>query len=310
MSESPRTVVVVGEALVDIVHRPDGTVQEHPGGSPANVALALGRLGRRPQLVTSLADDDRGRAVTAWLEEAGVDVEAAAPASGRTSTAIARLDTTGAADYVFDIEWAIDAQLGESASLLHVGSIATYLEPGAAAVVRLVRQYRATSTITFDPNIRAALIDNPASARERILQMVAVADVIKASDEDMQWMYPERDITDVAREWNAAGAGIVVVTTGEAGAIAIAECGLVSIKPVPVQVADTVGAGDTFMGALIDGLIEEGLVGAERRDALCSIGADRLQAIGDRCAVAAAVTVSRRGTNPPWRVEMEGLRPT
>jgi fructokinase len=310
MSAFPRAVALVGEALVDIVHRPDGTVQEHPGGSPANVALALGRLGRKPQLVTSLAADDRGRVVTGWLEEAGVDVAAAAPTSGRTSTAMARLDATGAAHYDFDIEWRIDAELAEESSVLHVGSIGAYLEPGASGVESLVRHRRAMSTITFDPNIRPALIADPAAVRERVMQLVAIADVIKASDEDVRWLYPGRDIAEIAEEWHAAGAAIVVMTLGEKGARGSADCGVVSVSPVATTVSDTVGAGDTFMGALIDGLIGERLVGADRRDALRSIGADRLQAVLDRSAAAAAITVSRPGTDPPWRGELADLRPT
>jgi fructokinase len=310
MSAFPRAVALVGEALVDIVHRPDGTVQEHPGGSPANVALALGRLGRKPQLVTSLAADDRGRVVTGWLEEAGVDVAAAAPTSGRTSTAMARLDATGAAHYVFDIEWQVDAELAEESSVLHVGSIGAYLEPGASGVESLVRHRRAMSTITFDPNIRPALIADPAAVRERVMQLVAIADVIKASDEDVRWLYPGRDIAEIAEEWHAAGAAIVVMTLGEKGARGSADCGVVSVSPVATTVSDTVGAGDTFMGALIDGLIGERLVGADRRDALRSIGADRLQAVLDRSAAAAAITVSRPGTDPPWRGELADLRPT
>jgi fructokinase len=310
MSAFPRAVALVGEALVDIVHRPDGTVQEHPGGSPANVALALGRLGRKPQLVTSLAADDRGRVVTGWLEDAGVDVAAAAPTSGRTSTAMARLDATGAAHYDFDIEWRIDAELAEESSVLHVGSIGTYLEPGASGVESLVRHRRAMSTITFDPNIRPALIADPAAVRERVMQLVALADVIKASDEDVHWLYPGRDTAEIAEEWHAAGAAIVVMTHGERGARGSADCGVISVSPVATTVADTVGAGDTFMGALIDGLIEERLVGADRRDALRSIGADRLQAVLDRSAAAAAITVSRPGTDPPWRGELADLRPT
>jgi fructokinase len=310
MSAFPRAVALVGEALVDIVHRPDGTVQEHPGGSPANVALALGRLGRKPQLVTSLAADDRGRVVTGWLEEAGVDVAAAAPTSGRTSTAMARLDATGAAHYVFDIEWQVDAELAEESSVLHVGSIGAYLEPGASGVESLVRHRRAMSTITFDPNIRPALIADPAAVRERVMQLVAIADVIKASDEDVRWLYPGRDIAEIAEEWHAAGAAIVVMTLGEKGARGSADCGVVSVSPVATTVSDTVGAGDTFMGALIDGLIEERLVGADRRDALRSIGADRLQAVLDRSAAAAAITVARPGTDPPWRGELADLRPT
>ena len=299
-----RRAVVVGEALIDRVHRLDGTDEELPGGSPANVALALGRLGGRPQLVTSLGDDDRGRAVRAWLAESGVDVVAASPPGGRTSVATARIDATGAASYEFDVDWNVDTELADDSDVLHVGSIATQLEPGADEVLVLVEQRRATSTITFDPNIRPALIDDADAARARVRRLVSLADVVKASDEDLRWLHPTREAIEVAREWHAAGASVVVVTTGGEGVFAVAESGVVRLPAQNVTVVDTVGAGDTFMGALIDGLVEEGLVGGDRRDELRSISIERLEHIVRRSTVAAAITVSRRGTDPPWRSEL------
>ena len=158
---APR-VVVIGESLVDIVHRAGGAVEEAPGGSPANVALTLGRLGRAPILVTRLADDERGRRVRRWLEQSGVAVDAiAAP---RTSTAAAILDASGAATYTFDLAWDLGdevARLAEgvlaSAELVHIGSVGAFLEPGAGQVVALVRAVRGRATITYDPNIRPSL---------------------------------------------------------------------------------------------------------------------------------------------------------
>jgi len=305
-----RRAVVVGEALVDRVHSVDGSVEELPGGSPANVALALARLGQTPQLVTSLADDERGRRVREWLETSGVVVAAAHVAGARTSVATARLDATGAARYEFDIDWRVDTGLADDSDLLHVGSIATQLEPGASDVVRLVEQRRCTSTISFDPNIRPALVGDAESARARVHRMVALADVIKASDEDIRWLHPTRTALEVAREWHAAGAAIVVVTEGGDGAFAVARCGVVRVAAERVVVVDTVGAGDTFMAALVDGLIGHALVGAAKRDELHAISRERLAQLVQRCAAAAAVTVSRRGTDPPRRSELPATLPS
>ncbi|MGC5221166.1 carbohydrate kinase family protein [Micromonospora sp. DT81.3] len=295
-------VVVVGEALVDIVHRADGSVDEAPGGSPANVALTLGRLGRAPRLVTRLADDAHGRAVRAWLERSGVTVEAVdAP---RTATATAHLDATGAATYEFDIDWALDGAPIPVADVLHVGSVAALLQPGADDVSRLVDELRGSATITYDPNIRPSLLPDAAAARTRVESLVARADVVKASDEDLRWLHPGEDPVAAATRWQRSGPAVVVVTTGGDGAFAVTGAGAVRVPAVPTSVIDTVGAGDTFMGALIDGVIEAGLSGAGRRADLRDIDHSVLEAVLRRCATAAGITVSRPGADPPWRSDL------
>jgi fructokinase len=297
-----RRVLVVGEALVDLVQRADGSRHEAPGGSPANVALTLGRLGRHPQLLTSLGDDDRGRAVRGWLEESGVQVTGSG--AERTSTATAVLDATGAATYEFDLAWAVDVTLAGAADVLHVGSIATVIEPGASAVLRLVEERRQNATITFDPNIRPALIDDAGAARARVEQLVRLADVVKVSDEDLRWLQPGQSLADAAAAWLANGPAVVVVTLGSEGAFALTAAGRVSVLAPLVTVVDTVGAGDTFMGALIDGLIEADVVGADRRAALRELPLGALERIMRRSADAAAITVSRPGADPPTREQL------
>ncbi|WP_245976913.1 carbohydrate kinase family protein [Cryobacterium soli] len=297
-----RQVLVVGEALVDLVQRADGSRHEAPGGSPANVALTLGRLGRHPQLLTHLGDDDRGRLVRGWLEESHVRVTASA--AGSTSTATAVLDATGAASYEFDLAWSVDASLVGAADLVHIGSIATVIEPGASEVARLVSDRRATATISFDPNVRPALIDDADAARARVEQLVRLADVVKVSDEDLRWLQPDLSLAEAAADWLAAGPSVVVVTLGGSGAFALTAAGRVSIVAPLVTVVDTVGAGDTFMGALIDGLLEADLVGADRRDALRELPLGLLEQIMRRSADAAAITVSRPGADPPTRAEL------
>lgn len=305
VNSAERRVLVVGEALVDLVDRADGSRHEAPGGSPANVALTLGRLGRHPQLLTSLGADDRGRTVRHWLEESGVRVSGVGTA--RTSTATAVLDATGAATYEFDLSWCVDVSLAGAADVLHVGSIATVLEPGASDVARLVRARRATATVTFDPNVRPALIDDSAAARARVEQLVRLADVVKVSDEDLHWLRPDRSLEDAAADWLAAGPAAVVVTLGGKGAFALTAAGRASVQAPLVSVVDTVGAGDTFMGALIDGLIDADLIGADRREALRDVPLGILEGVMRRSAEAAAVTVSRPGADPPTRAELAAV---
>jgi len=304
VAATDRQVLVVGEALMDLVHRADGSRDEAPGGSPANVALTLGRLGRHPQLLTSLGDDDRGRAVRGWLESSGVRVSAGSATEAHTSTATALLDASGAATYEFDLAWSVDTQLAGPADVLHVGSIATVIEPGASAVLRLVEERRDNATITFDPNIRPALIDDAGAARARVEQLVRLADVVKVSDEDLRWVRPDQSLSEAAADWLALGPAAVVVTLGGEGAFALTAAGRVSILAPLVTVVDTVGAGDTFMGALIDGLVEADVAGADRRAALRELPLGALERIMRRSADAAAITVSRPGADPPTREEL------
>ncbi|GAA4770988.1 carbohydrate kinase family protein [Microbacterium gilvum] len=303
MTSTP-DILVVGEALVDVVRRADGSVDEKPGGSPANVAITLGRLGRAPRLLTHLGDDERGRGVRAWLEASGVAVEGAV--ASRTSTAAAALDATGAASYEFAIDWSVDTTDAGEPDALHVGSIATVLAPGADAVSALVDRLRARALVTFDPNIRPSLVDDADDVRRRVASLIARADVVKASDEDAAWLHPGEPIDVVARRWTAAGAVLVVITAGSDGALAARGDRVTRVPSPRVDVVDTVGAGDTFMGALVDGLIAAGAAGTSAREAIAALSEPELTAILRRSADAAAVTVSRPGADPPTRAELDG----
>jgi fructokinase len=298
-----RPVLVVGEALVDLVLRVDGSVDEAPGGSPANLALTLGRLGRHPELLTSLGDDDRGRTVRGWLEDS--DVRVVGATAGHTSTAAAVLDASGAATYEFDLAWSVDTGLAGPADVVHVGSIATVIDPGATEVARLVAERRTSATISFDPNVRPALINDAADARARVERLVALADVVKVSDEDLHWLHPDRSLEESAAAWLAAGPALVVVTLGGKGAFALTGSARIVIPAPSTTVVDTVGAGDTFMGALIDGLLGADLIGADRRQELRDVPAGLLERILRRSADAAAITVSRPGADPPTLAELD-----
>lgn len=296
------SVLIVGESLVDVVTRFDGRTDEAPGGSPANVALTLGRLGHAPRLLTRIGDDSRGRTVVSWLEASGVDVTAVqAP---RTATATAQLNAQGSAHYQFDLEWDLAGAVVNTADIVHTGSIAALMEPGAADVARIIDHLRPVALVTYDPNIRPALLGDQPTALRQVEEMVAVTDLVKASDEDLRWLYPSRDPLDVARSWLTAGTAVAVVTTGEGGAFAVARSGVIAVEAERVDVVDTVGAGDTFMGALIDGLIRSGYRSAKARQSLRSIRVDELEAILRFSSYAAAVTVSRPGADPPLRKDL------
>ena len=180
--------------------------------------------------------------------------------ASRTATAHAEADGNGAATYTFDIDWQISPNVSPTAPLvLHTGSIATALMPGASGVVELVDKHKSTATITFDPNIRSAFYENAAQALARVEEIVARADVVKASDEDMRWLDPESSPEELAARWLALGPAIVAVTFGADGSYAICTDGAQRIPAYPAEVVDTVGAGDSFMTGLIDALWDAGL---------------------------------------------------
>jgi len=298
-------VLVVGEALVDVVPDPQGRPRDLPGGSPANVAITLGRLGRDVRLVTLLGDDQRGALVRQWLEASGVRVLAQTTGSGRTSSAVVTLDESGAASYEFDLDWELHEVPHEECDVLHVGSIATVLAPGADAVLDAVRRHRGTALVSLDPNARPAITPDRAGPVARVEELVALSDVVKVSDEDLHWLHPGVDPVQTATRWATTGPQLVVVTRGGEGAVAVRPGGSVlEVAGVPVVVADTVGAGDTFSAVLLDALLELGVTGAKSAEALRALSDDDVHAAVRTAAAGAAVTVSRPGADPPDREEL------
>lgn len=300
--------LVVGEALIDVVHGPDGSTAEHPGGSPANVALGLGRLGRDAHLLTWFGQDERGALLRRHLEASGVTIVAGSDTAERTSVAVAHVDADGVASYEFDLSWQVPERWSAPSGapvVVHTGSIAAVLEPGGPDVARILEAHRTTATVTYDPNLRPSLMPAPAVTRRVVERLVALSDVVKVSDEDLAWLEPGSHPTEVARRWAGAGPALVIVTRGGEGATAVTADGRVIDVAAPrVTVADTVGAGDSFMGGLIDGLWSVGLLGAAHRSALREADETVLRSVLTRCAEIAAITVSRPGANPPTAAEV------
>lgn len=305
MTDAQPRVLVVGEALVDVVPDDAGHPQDLPGGSPANVAITLGRLGRDVRLVTVLGDDPRGRLVRSWLEASRVTVLAQQPGSGRTSSAAVTLDATGAATYDFDLAWDLAEVPREDCDVFHVGSIATVLAPGADVVLEAVRSHHGRALVSLDPNARPVLTPDHAAAVARVEELVELSGVVKVSDEDLEWLFPDAHPVATATRWATRGPGLVVVTRGGAGAVAVRPDGTtLEVPGVPVVVADTVGAGDTFSGVLIDTLLSLGVSGAGGADALRELTDREVLDVVTTAAIGAAVTVSRPGADPPDRAEL------
>lgn len=293
-------ILVVGEALIDVVREQSGAVREHVGGSPANVALGLGRLGRSTALLTQIGSDAHGAMITSHLESSGVEVLPASSTAQRTSTAIATLREDGSAQYTFDLDWSLEAsEIPFQPLAVHTGSIGALLPPGAASVRAILDGQRDAATISFDPNVRPALLGSAESVRAEVEERVARSDVVKASDEDLAWLYPAQSAADVAAAWLERGPAVVVVTRGAEGAYGLARSGSVELDPVAVTVVDTVGAGDSFMGGLLDALWTQGLLGARHRADLAAIDTETLRTCMQHAALVSAITVSRAGAQPP-----------
>ena len=299
---SAQRALVIGEALIDIVERDGQIIGEHVGGSPLNVAIGLARLGRGVDFLTHVGDDPRGRRITEYVKQSGAELVPGSMTADHTPTALATLDESGSAQYVFDIDWELAGTPEVAPPLVaHTGSIATVLEPGCRAVAALLDAYHLSATLTFDPNVRPALIEDQEQGRTRIDRLVERCDVVKASDEDMRWIDPNRTPEQVAQTWLALGPSIVAVTMGERGAFAMCAAGTARVQARPVDVVDTVGAGDAFMTGLIDALWLLGLLGADKRAELRRISVDTLTGVLQTATLSSALTVARAGADLPDR---------
>ncbi len=309
---------MVGEALIDLVPAERaGFYEAAPGGSPANVAIGLARLGVPVRFAARLSGDAFGRRLRAHLAANGVDLSSAIRADQPTSLAIVEVDPLGGVEYDFrvqgtaDWQWT-DAELAgipvESVVALHTGSLAAALLPGSEPIERLVQRSRASATISYDPNCRPALTGSRETVVQRVQRLVSLADVVKASAEDLAWLAPGRAPADVAAAWLRCGPALVVITLGAEGVLACARTTASVFRPGRrIEVVDTVGAGDAFVSALLAALYQRGLLGAHRRGALLTIGQPTLVEILDEAVLASAMTCARRGADPPTRAELRAV---
>lgn len=307
-ADETNVALVAGEALIDIVKLPDGHTTAYPGGSAANVAVALARLERPVWLSTCFADDAYGMLISQQLDDAGVQLASDPIAVRRTSTAVAMIGPGGAADYKFDLDWQLNPLALDQTQVplvVHTSSLAAVLKPGSDEVLALVERLRETATISFDINARPSVTGTGPAVIERVEHLVGLCDVVKASDEDLEALWPDRTVDESANALLALGPVVVVVTRGDDGASWVTNVGSGSVSPVAVKVADTIGSGDTFGAAMIDALWSRDLLGAPRREALGASGADVWDEVLGWAVRVAAVTVSRPGSDPPYLHELK-----
>ena len=296
--------LVIGEALIDTVN---GDVPaHHVGGSPLNVAVGLARLGRDVDFLTHIGDDEAGRRIGDYVKASGAHLVPGSTSASRTPTSVATIADDGSPAYTFDLEWQLSGTPEVGPPLfVHTGSIAAVREPGCLAVAALLDTYRVSATVTFDPNVRPSLIVDRDLARERIEHLVERSDIVKVSDEDLRWIDPAHEPEWTARTWLASGPAIVALTMGDHGSLGYCAAGQVRVAARPVQVVDTVGAGDAFMVGLLDTFWELGLLGADRRGALGQIELDALTTALEAASLSSALTVARAGADLPDRAALQ-----
>ncbi len=293
--------LVIGESLIDIVEN-----EEHVGGSPLNVAVGLGRLGRPVDFLTRIGDDLYGRRIADYLESAGVQLVSESRTAERTATARSTIAADGSADYVFDLDWQLSGTPPVPPPLfVHTGSIAAVQDPGCLAVAALIDTYRVSATVTFDPNVRPSLIADREPVVARIGHLVERSDIVKVSEEDLHWLDPDRSPDQIARTWLSLGPALVVVTMADQGAMAVCAAGEVRVPTRAVHVVDTVGAGDSFMAGLLDALWGSDLLGSDRRTQLHGIDVDALTTALEAASLSSALTVARPGADLPDRAALE-----
>ena len=300
-------IVVCGEALIDMIRNDDGTQHAAPGGGPFNTARALARLGVPTAFLGHLSDDEYGREMAELLVADGASLELATVGHEKTTIAVADVDSEGLAEYQFLIEGTsaphltpamLPERLAPEVRALHLGTLGMVLEPMASTLAELVDREHDGRVVMLDPNIRVGLIPDD-EYRERLHEAISHSTIVKGSEADLSWLLPGLDYRAAATELLARGVQLVAVTRGGDGAYgALKDCA-VTVGPVRVDVVDTIGAGDAFGAALLAWLHDHDMLNAELR-----LDHESLQAALDYANLAAAITCSRAGADPPWKGEL------
>ena len=297
-------VWVAGEVLIDLI--PEGADRKPVvGGGPANTAKALAKLGIDTQFIDGISTDDYGQMVKDDLVRAGVKIDYVKYSDKPTCLAMVSLSDSGSASYEFVIEntatfdfnldWLPNPQT-ECPSLLHIGTLATAIEPGASVLFEWAQSVAKVAPVVFDPNIRPAVINDREKYVMQVERWVSISLAVKVSDEDIKWLYPSLEIEQVVNNWFAKGPTLIVVTYGDKGLAGYRQGEKVNVEAVKVLVVDTVGAGDTVGAILVEAIVKDGL------SSLSGVG---LEMMLKRAAKAAAITVSRTGANPPSKEEID-----
>ena len=298
-----KTVWVAGEALIDLIPH-DGSKRAIVGGGPANTAKALARLGFDSCFIDGISSDHYGQMIKDELTQDHVNLSYAHFSDKQTCTADVSLDRAGVASYIFTIDGTATFDFKESwlpdphvlkPAVLQIGTLATIVEPGASVLFEWAKKVVKVAPLVFDPNIRSSVLPDRAVYQEKIAQWASISAVIKVSEDDLSWLYPEQDQITIAEKWIAQGSTLVVITKGSYGIIGVTKDDVVSVPGVKIDVVDTVGAGDTVGAIVVEAIVERGLA---------ALTGDVLRQVLVRATKAAAITCSRAGANPPTLAEI------
>ena len=303
-------ILCCGEALIDMVPQPGDTFRPLPGGAVYNSAVALGRLGAPAGFLWPLSSDPFGDRLRAPLEEAGVDTRLC-PATDRPTTLAFVTLAGGDARYDFYDEGSagrmfapgdLPATLPDAVTALLIGGISLVPDPCGATIETLVAREAGGRVIYLDPNVRPFFIPDPAAHRARLMRLFRLANVVKLSGDDLDWLWPGRPVAEAAAEVLSRGPQVVLTTAGAGGATAWRRGHApLAVAAPQVEVADTIGAGDTFNAGFLAGLHRLGALTPEALPRLAE--ADLAEALRLGTA-AAAVCVAHPGANPPWAEEL------
>ena len=306
--------LVCGEALIDLVPigtGPEPAMRSVCGGSPYNVAIGLGRLGADTRFLGRLSRDANGRRLAARLAENGVGLDLVTYAAAPSTLAYVFPPEGGGSDvsYAFYLEGSsgavfqaedFPATLPASVGLVHFGSFAALLGQSGAMIRAFVQ--RSGCIVSYDPNIRPTVTPDPVATRPVVAACMAAADIVKLSDADADWLYPGQSLDDVLSGILAMGPSLAAITRGSQGALVATRSVRAALPGVPTRVADTVGAGDTFMAAFLWDIGRRGLLD---RAALAAASDSQLGGITALACQAAALVCARHGAEPPFRAELE-----
>jgi len=297
-------IVVCGEALIDQIPSPNGRQRETPGGGPFTTARALARLGIPTQFLGRLSTDAFGQQLRDLLAADGADLSLTSFGPEPTTLAIAEVGADGHAAYRFVIDGTsgsnltrqmVPATFSPDVKALHVGTLGLVFEPVATTIADLVEREHRKRLVMVDPNIRPSAVPN----RSRLDRILAQSTIVKASDADVTWLYPELDLQSAARALLARGPALVVVTLGSEGAFGVCSGTQVRAAAPSVDVVDTIGAGDAFGAALLAWLSDH-----DRLDRDLHLDPEELRAALEFACLVASITCTRAGANPPWRSEL------
>ncbi len=294
---------VSGEVLIDLIPENPSSNTRIPvvGGGPANTARALARLGHAVEFIGGISRDSYGEMAREELTRDGVGLSLSLTSEEPTAQAIVTLDLDGSASYQFIVDKTATFDFDSSwlprgnPSALYIGTLATVIEPGASALYAWASAISSTAPIIFDPNIRPSFLGDRQRYCASVERWARISQVVKVSDEDLAWLYPETSEEDAARHFLTMGVNLVLVTRGSDGLMALTHSEVITTPGVRVDVFDTVGAGDTVGAIVVEAVAAEGVV---------KLQGDLLKDLIKRAAKAASITVSRKGANPPFDYEL------